>query len=176
MTAPRDNGETMSESTENPRQTLANLFPEVALAAEPRELVMSIENTPQRSPLQLLAKMQSKASDRFGLELGDLRTSMMAMAACCEESLGRLRDARWLPFDNVARLVTELTEAADAERARAASLSEELDATKRALEQFRADCRAELEAARAMALRYREETSASFAQELNAARELAVAA
>ncbi len=136
---------------------------------------MSTETT-QAAALQLLAKMQSKASDRFELELGDLRTSMMAMAATCEESLGRLRDARWLPFDNVSRLVTELTEAVDAERARSASLAEELETAKRALEEFRAECRSELESARVLATRYREETAASFAQELNAARELAVAA
>ena len=168
----------MSHPTNNPRspETVVTLSPESDSVTELKEFVMSIENPPPPGPLQLLAKMQSKASDRFELELGDLRTSMTAMAACCEESLGRLRDARWLPFDSVSRLVTELTEAADAERARSASANEELAATKRALEEFRTECRAELESARAMALRYREEAAASFAHELNAARELAVAA
>ncbi|HEX7139201.1 MAG TPA: hypothetical protein VF219_15210 [Vicinamibacterales bacterium] len=130
----------------------------------------------QPGPLQVLAKMQSKASDRFEMELGDLRTSMMAMAACCDESLARLRDAGWVPLDGVSRLVAELTEAVEAERARSARLNEELEAAKRAVQEFRAECRAELESARAAAIRYREETAASYAQELNAARELAVAA
>ena len=137
---------------------------------------MTTENTPQAGPLQHLAKMQVKASERFELELGDMRTSITAMAACCEESLARLRDARWVPFDSVSRVVTEMSEAVDAERARSARLAEELEAAKRAVEQFRAYCRAELESARAAALRFREETSSAYAQELNAARELAVAA
>jgi len=137
---------------------------------------MTTENTHPSGPLQLLAKMQSKASDRFELELGDLRTSMTAMVACCEESLARLRDARWLPFDSVVRLVTELSEAADAERQRAARLSEELEATKRGVETFRTECLAELKSARAAAVRAREEAAASYAQELTAAHELAVAA
>jgi len=137
---------------------------------------MTTDNTTHPGPLQQLAKLQVKASERFELELGDMRTSITAMAACCEESLSRLRDARWVPFDSVAKVVTELSEAVDAERARSARLAEELETAKRAVEQFRVDCRAELESARAAALRFREETSSAYAQELNAARELAVAA
>jgi len=136
---------------------------------------MTSDNHPQ--PVhQALAKLQTKAADRFELELGDLRTSMMAMVGCCEESLARLRDARWLPYDGVARIVTELTEAVEAERVRSAQLAQELETTKRSMEEFRAECRAELDSARTAALRYRDETAASFVQELNAARELAVTA
>jgi hypothetical protein len=137
---------------------------------------MTADLNPQPGPLQALGKLQAKAGERFELELGDLRTSMMAMAACCDESLARLRDARWLPYDGVARMVAELTEAAASERTRSARLAEELETAKRSMEQFRSECRAELESARTAALRYREETAASFAHELNAARELAVAA
>jgi len=158
------------------RELFAIVTADSASVSEPKEPTMTVGINPQPGPLQVLSKMQSKASDRFELELGDLRTSMMAMAACCEESLGRLRDARWVPFDGAARLITELTEAVEAERARSARLSEELETVKRSVEAFRTECRVELESARAAALRYREETAAAFAQELNDARQLAVTA
>jgi DNA repair exonuclease SbcCD ATPase subunit len=150
--------------------------PEPVPAIASKEPTMTTGTNPQPDPLQQLAKMQNKAVDRFELELGDLRTSMTAMAACCEESLARLRDARWVPYDAVSRLVTELTETVESERANSARLSSELQSAKRAVEEFRAECRAELASARAAALRYREEAAASFAQELNSARELAMAA
>src|SRR5437899_8506527 len=81
--------------------------------------VMSTGNELQPAAVDLLTKMQSKAIERFELELSDLRTTMMAMAMCCEQSLTRLRDARWISFDAASRLVTDLSEAAEAERSRA---------------------------------------------------------
>jgi len=154
---------------------------------------MSTENESQAAAVDLLAQMQSKAIERFELELNDLRTTMMAMATCCEQSLARLRDVRWISFDAASRLVTDLAEAAEAERSRASHLSEDLEAAKRELDEVRAECRTEIGAARQeldnmrtecemeiavarkAALHYRDETEA-FTRELNAAQELAALA
>lgn len=154
---------------------------------------MSTGNESQAVAADLLTKMQSKATERFELELSDLRTTMMAMAACSEQSLARLRDARWIPFDAASRLVTDLLEATEVERSRASQLSEDLEAAKRELDEVRAACRTEIEAAkheldkvrtqcemeiavaRKASLHYRDETEA-FTRELNAANELAALA
>jgi hypothetical protein len=155
---------------------------------------MSTGNEPQANALDLLARMQSKAVERFELELSDLRTTMMAMATCCEQSLTRLRDARWISFDAASRIVTDLSEAAETESSRASWLAGELDAAKRQLDDVRAECRSEVDAARReiedirtqcevevavareAAVRYRDDTAAASARELNAARELATSA
>jgi hypothetical protein len=92
---------------------------------------MNTGNESQAAAVDLLTKMQSTAIERFELELSDLRTTMTAMAACSEQSLARLRDARWISFDAASRLVTDLSEAAEAERSRASHLSADLDAAKR---------------------------------------------
>jgi hypothetical protein len=154
---------------------------------------MSTGNELQAAAVDLLTTMQSKAIERFELELSDLRTTMMAMATCCEQSLARLRDARWVSFDAAARLVTGLSEAAKAERSRASHLSADLEAAKRDLDGVRAECRMEIGAARheldnvrtqcemeiavarKAALHYRDE-SAVFTRELNAAHEVAALA
>jgi hypothetical protein len=154
---------------------------------------MSTGNELQAAAVDQLTQMESKAIERFELELSDLRTTMMAMAACCEQSLARLRDARWISFDAASRLVTDLSEAAEAERSRSSHLSEDLDAAKRELDEVRAECRTEIGAAkdeldkvrsqcemeiavaRKAALHYRDETAA-FTRELNAAHELAALA
>jgi chromosome segregation ATPase len=154
---------------------------------------MSTENESQAAAVDLLAQMQSKAIERFELELSDLRTTMMAMATCCEQSLARLRDVRWISFDAASRLVTDLSDAAEAERSRASHLSEDLEAAKRELDEVRAECRTEIAAAkheldsvrtqcemeiavaRKAAVHYRDETEA-FTRELNAAHELAALA
>jgi hypothetical protein len=154
---------------------------------------MSTANESRATAADLLTQMQSKANERFELELSDLRTTMMAMAACSEQSLERLRDTRWISFDAASRLVTELVEAAEAERSRASQLSEDLEATRRELEDVRAECRTEIGAAkheldnvrtqcemeiavaRKAALHYRDETDA-FTRELNAAHQLAAVA
>ena len=154
---------------------------------------MSTGNELEAAAVDRLSKMQSKAIERFELELSDLRTTMMAMAACSEQSLARLRDTRWISFDAASRLVTDLLEAAEAERSRASQLSEDLDATRRELDEVRAECRKEIEAAkdeldkrrtqcemeiavaRKAALHYRDETEA-FTRELNAAHQLAALA
>jgi hypothetical protein len=138
--------------------------------------VMNTAHDSQSNTHDLLARMQGKAIERFELELSDLRTTMLAMANCCEQSLTRLRDARWVSFEAASRLVTELSDAADAERSRAARLSEDLEAAKHAVEEVRAECRAEVEIARDAAVKYRDETYASCMRELNAARQLAVSA
>jgi len=154
---------------------------------------MSTGNELQAAAVDLLTKMQSKAIERFELELSDMRTTMMAMATCCEQSLARLRDARWISFDAASRLVTDLSEAAEAERSRASHLSEDLEAAKRELDEVRAECRTEIGAvkheldnvrtqcemeiavARKAAIHYRDETAA-FTRELNSAHELAALA
>jgi len=155
---------------------------------------MSTGNEPQANALDVLARMQGKAIERFELELSDLRTTMMAMATCCEQSLSRLRDARWISFDAASRIVTDLSEAAETERSRASWLAGELDAAKRQVDDVRAECRSEVDAARRelddlrtqcevevavareAAIRYRDDTAAACARELNAARELATSA
>ena len=105
---------------------------------------MSTGNELQAAAVDPLTEMQSKAIERFELELSDLRTTMMTMATCCEQSLARLRDARWISFDAASRLVTDLSEAAEAERSRASNLSGDLDAAKRELDEVRAECRTEM--------------------------------
>jgi hypothetical protein len=137
---------------------------------------MSIEQKSHDRPLELLAKMQTRAVEQFEVELGEFRMSMLAMASCCEQALTRLRDAGWVPFDSAAKLMTELSAAADLEHTRATRLAQEIDVAKRELADVRAECNAEIEAAREAARRYQEETTASCARDLNAARELALAA
>jgi DNA repair exonuclease SbcCD ATPase subunit len=154
---------------------------------------MSTGNELQAAAVDLLTTMQSKAIERFELELSDLRTTMMTMATCCEQSLERLRDAKWISFEAASRVVTDLSEAAEAERSRASHLSADLETAKRELDEVRAACRTEIgaakheldsvrtqcemeiAAARKAALHYRDETAA-FTRELNAAHELAASA
>jgi len=155
---------------------------------------MSIGNEPHTNALDVLARMQGKAVERFELELSDLRTTMMAMATCCEQSLSRLRDARWISFDAASRIVMDLAETAETERSRATWLAGELDSAKRELDEVQGECRSEVDAARRelddvrtqcevevavareAAIRYRDDTAAACARELNAARELATSA
>lgn len=137
-------------------------------------------NDVQDRPGDLLAKLQSDAIHRFELELDDLRTTMAAMAACCEQSLTRLRDARWVPFDAASQLVDNVTASADRERATAAQLAEELAGAQRELDRVKDECRAEIEAAyesaareREDAARQREEAAAACERELEEARAFA---
>lgn len=155
---------------------------------------MSTGNASQPAALDLLAKMQGKAIERFELELSDLRTAMTAMATSCEQSLTRLRDGRWVSFDDASRIVSDRCEAAEAERSRAAQLATDLEAAKHELDQVRAACRTEIEAARReidevriqceveiaiareAANHHRDERAAAYVRELNAARERAASA
>jgi hypothetical protein len=134
---------------------------------------MSTEHDVQDRPADLLEKMQAEAIHRFELELDDLRTTMAAMAACCEQSMTRLRDARWVPYDAASRLVEEVTAAADAERSEAGRLAQDLAAAREEIERVREQCRVEVEAAHDEAARQSEEAVGSCQRELEEARALA---
>src|SRR5689334_3988599 len=135
--------------------------------------VMNSEPDAQDRPADLLAKLQREAADRFELELSDLRTSMAAMAACCEQSLTRLRDAQWVPYAGASRIVDDITAGSNGDRAEVARLTEELAVARLELERVRTECRAEIEAVREEAAREREEAVATCHRELEEARELA---
>jgi hypothetical protein len=155
---------------------------------------MSTGNALQPDAINLLARMHSKSIERFDLELGELRTAIMAMANCCEQSLTRLQEARWISLDDASRMVAECYEAAESERTRAAHLAADLEAAKHELDEVRAVCRMEVETAnreidevrtqceveiaiaREAASRHRDERVAAYTRELNAARERAAAA
>lgn len=110
--------------------------------------VTRTEYDSQPRALDMIAKVQSKVIEQFEAELNDMRAGMAAMVA-------------------------DLTATADRERARAARLAHDLDAARRELEAVRAECHAEVEAARQGAARYRDETAAWYLREVNAARDLA---
>jgi hypothetical protein len=129
---------------------------------------MSTEHDSRDRALDLIAKMQRQAIERFESEMTEMRTAMNAMAAQWEQSLARLRDDRWVPFDAVSELVGDLAAAADVERSRAAHLSEELETAKRDFEGLRAATLAELQVAREAAVRYRDDVAASYSRELKA--------
>jgi len=119
--------------------------------------------------VDLLATLQGEAT-RFERELDETGS---AVAVCCEQSLGRLRDTRWVSLDTVSRLVDELSTAAALERARATSLAADLQATRSDVENVRALGQVAVSAAYEAAVRDRDEDVAQFNRELNAARELA---
>jgi hypothetical protein len=137
-------------------------------------------NDTQDRPADLLLKLQSDALHRFELELDDLRTTMAAMAACCEQSLTRLRDARWVPFEAASQLVDEVAAEAERERSAASELAEELAEARRELERVKDECRVEIESVyeaaareREDAARQREEAAAACERELEEARAFA---
>jgi hypothetical protein len=137
---------------------------------------MTTDHGSKDRALDALAKIQSQTLERLELEMNEIRGAMTAASARCEQSVATIRDARLVPLAPVSELVTALCAVADAERARAASAREELDAIKRELEELRVECRAQIAAAHEAAARYREETVASCLRELDAARELAMSA
>src|SRR5215813_11465914 len=108
---------------------------------------MSTEHDSRDRALDLIAKMQRQAIERFESEMTEMRTAMIAMAAHWEQSLTRLRDERWVPFDTVSQVVSDLAAAANVERSRAAHASEELATVRRDLEVLRAASLAEVQAA-----------------------------
>ncbi|MGE5244004.1 MAG: hypothetical protein ACM3SQ_07230 [Betaproteobacteria bacterium] len=93
--------------------------------------------------LGILPKLQSEAVERFELELNDMLAAAMAVATRCERSLAKLGDGRRVSSEAVSRAMTDLTAAADRERARAAGLAKDLEAARRELEQARAESRTE---------------------------------
>jgi hypothetical protein len=137
---------------------------------------MSTDQGLKDRALDALARIHNQTLERSELELNEIRAAMMAVNARCEQSLSTMREARLVPFGAVSELVTALCAAADAERQRAATTKDELEAARHELEDVRADSRAQIAAAHEAAARHREETVASCLRELNAARELAMSA
>jgi hypothetical protein len=152
---------------------------------------MSTENPLQPAVLDLLTRLQSDAIERFEVEFKELRTTMIAMAASCGQSLTRLRDGRWISLDDASRIVSDWCEAAEAERSRATQLATDLEAARQELDEVRASSRTEIDAAkqeidevrtqceveiaiaREAANSHRDDRAAAHTRELNAARELA---
>ena len=161
------------------------------MRVRPADSLAYMVNALQPAALDLLATMQSEAIERFEVELSDLRTTMMAMATSCEKSLTRLRDARWISYDDASRMVAQWCEAAESERSRAEQLAADLEAVKHELDDVRASCRTKIVAAkdeidevrtqceveiaiaREAANSHRDDRAAAHTRELNAARELA---
>jgi hypothetical protein len=131
------------------------------------------EAAPGAAALQQLATLRDEATARFALELSDMHATLLAMTACCEQSLNRLRDVRWVTFDAASSLVNELAAARERERARADQLSGDLSAATRELADARQECLVASEKAEAAAARAREATEAECRDELAAARQLA---
>jgi hypothetical protein len=131
------------------------------------------EGAPDAAPLEQLASLRDEAAARFELELSDMHATLLAMTACCEQSLNRLRDVRWVTFEAASTLVNELAAARDRERARADQLSGDLNASTRELAEARDECRLAQEHADETAARAREAAAAECSHELAAAREVA---
>jgi hypothetical protein len=125
------------------------------------------------SPLERLATLADEAAARFALELSDMHATLLAMTACCEQSLKRLSDVRWVTFDSAASLVNEAIAARDRERTRGEQLAADLNAATRALADARQECRLAREQAEQVAARAREAAAAEYRDELAAARQLA---
>ena len=68
---------------------------------------MSTSNERDKRRDDVFATLQSQ-STRFDRELADVR---MAINECYERSIGRLSDARWVPLEEVTRIVDELNAA-----------------------------------------------------------------
>jgi hypothetical protein len=120
-----------------------------------------------------LATVRDEAAARFALELSDMHATLLAMTACCEQSLKRLRDVRWVTFDAASTLVNELAEARDHESARAEQLSSDLNAATRELAQAREERRIAIEKSEEVAARAREAAAAECREELATARQRA---
>jgi hypothetical protein len=131
------------------------------------------ERGSDRAPAERLAALRDEAAARFELELSDMHATLVAMTACCEQSLSRLRDARWVSFEAASTLVNDLSAACDRERARAEQLSADLHSTTRELEEVRQECRVAREQAEESAARAREAAAAALREELAAARGIA---
>jgi hypothetical protein len=131
------------------------------------------EATSDAPPVEQLAARRDEAAARFALELSDMQATLLAMTACCEQSLNRLRDVRWVTFEAASSLVNELAAARDRERARAEQLSQNLNATTRELAEARQECRLAREHAEATAAGARDVAAAECREELAAAREKA---
>lgn len=137
---------------------------------------MTTDHDSKDRALDALAQIQTQTIERWELELNDIRATMAAVTARCEQSVAAMREARLVPFEAVSQLVTTVRAAADAERARAASMREDLEAARREVEEVRVECHAQIAAAHEAAARHREETVTSCLRELNAARDLAMSA
>jgi hypothetical protein len=121
---------------------------------------MSTEHDSRDRALNLISKMQGHAIQQFELELAEMRATMIAMTAYFEQSLTRFRDARLIPFDAVSQIVTDLADAADAERSHAARIGEDLEAARRQIDSVRAESVAEIRAAREAEARVRQDLRA----------------
>jgi hypothetical protein len=133
---------------------------------------MSTSNDLDKRRDEVFATLQSQ-STRFARELADVR---MAMNECYERSIGRLSDARWVPLEEVTRIVDELNAAVALEQARATSLAADLEAARCEVENVRALCEVAVHSANEAAAREREEAEEKFSRELSAALEAARAA
>jgi hypothetical protein len=133
----------------------------------------SVGTHPEPSSVATLPTLQREATERFARELDDVRA---AMAASCEQAVGRLLDTRWVPLEAVTQLVDDLTAVATRERERAANLAAVLESTKRDAEAIREQSRAAVNAAQETAARERVEYVASLIRELDTARETATSA
>jgi hypothetical protein len=129
---------------------------------------MSTANDLEKRRDDVLATLQSQSS-RFDRELADVRS---AISECYERSIGRLSDARWVPLDEVTRIVDELNAAVALEQARATSLAADLEAARCEVENVRALCEVAVHSANEAAAREREEAE-KFSRDLNAALEAA---
>jgi hypothetical protein len=105
---------------------------------------MSTGNELQAAAVDLLTTMQSKAIERFELELSDLRTTMMTMATCCEQSL----EASGRPVDFVRRRVRLVTDRPRLQRLNGAGVAPVADLEAEARARLRAACRTEIGAAK----------------------------
>jgi hypothetical protein len=131
------------------------------------------ELAPAAPHLERLATVRDEAAGRFALELNDMHATLLAMTACCEQSLNRLRDVQWVTFDAASTLVNELAAARDRERARADQLSGDLTVATRELEEVREQLRIASDKTEEAAARAREAAAAECREELVAAREVA---
>jgi hypothetical protein len=129
---------------------------------------MSTSNELDKRRDDILSTLQSQ-STRFDRELADVRS---AISECYERSIGRLGDARWVPLDEVTRIVDDLNATVAFEQARASSLAAELEAARCEVENVRALCEVAVHSANEVAAREREQAEKS-SRELNATLEAA---
>jgi len=135
--------------------------------------VKAADHTSDTPSVERLATLRDEVTARFELELNDMRATLLAMTSCCEQSLNRLRDVRFVTFEAASSLVSELAAARDRERLRAEQLSTDLTAAAHELAAARQECQLAREKTEDAVARAREAEAEECRQELASARQLA---
>jgi hypothetical protein len=122
---------------------------------------------PKDTAAELLNDLRHAASQRVGRELDDLRAHLIK---CCEHSIQRLSKMGFVSLESVTPIVEAFADVAESERKRASHLADLLTAAETRLESVRAECEAQLTAARQQEARECREITERFERKLAEAR------